>query len=169
MNNRHIGYLAVLAAFGVVVALLDGTASRYLAEANRTSCASHMSSICAELQAYRASQPLTNYPARLGELKVDAMGAGAFVCPGSGTQAGSVTNLDHWTDYIYVVDSRPERALEMPLILCPPINHSGKLGGVVDGAGYVTWMQRSEFDSLLENLYSDTNLTILVSESLAKR
>jgi hypothetical protein len=53
-----------------------------------------------------------------------------FVCPDTGTHAGTMTNVDDWTDYIYVgnsIDSIPSVAL----IISPPENHHGKYGYVV--------------------------------------
>lgn len=67
---------------------------------------------------------------RTNEWRVQGLNVTRFVCPGTGTRPGSFSNVDEWTDFIYVgnnIDSRPD----VPMIISPPENHDGQYGYVV--------------------------------------
>jgi hypothetical protein len=85
-----------------------------------------------------------HFPARFSELlEIDAVlreqshGASSldlnsnyFVCPGTGTKPGNITNVDDWTDFISIGNSK-DFDPAVPVVISPPENHKGKFGYVV--------------------------------------
>jgi hypothetical protein len=72
---------------------------------------------------------------------------GFFVCPSSGRTPGSMTNVELWTDYIYLSGTHMDDTmlLDVATLICPPENHGGKFGHVVWGGG---WIQRLPADKI---------------------
>jgi hypothetical protein len=60
-----------------------------------------------------------------------------FVCPASGHESGSQTNIGQWTDYIYCGNGF-EVSAQVPLIVCPPENHAKKFGHVLWQNGQIS-------------------------------
>lgn len=54
-----------------------------------------------------------------------------FLCPGSGNQAGALTNIDEWTDFIYI-GGISAGIYHSAQVISPPENHGGRFG-------YVFW------------------------------
>jgi len=137
----------------------------------RDKCISHFYDLRAALDSYRTSNSASTYPSRLSELIDQGVPAADYVCPSSGALVGALSNVDLWTDYIYVVDlGGPHQITDIPILLCPPDNHYDVEGCLLyRGDGFVGCLWKFGFDRLLEQLYADTNLQIRVSEALTKR
>jgi hypothetical protein len=73
--------------------------------------------------------------------------ANYFVCPCSGHAPGSVTNVEDWTDYIYLSGTHMDSTmlLDVATLICPPENHDGQFGHVVWGGG---WIERLPADKI---------------------
>jgi hypothetical protein len=70
------------------------------------------------------------YPANLGSLVTT--NTTIFVCPNSSHPPGVMTNVDNWTDYVYV-SGRESGMWDVALLICPPENHRGRYGHVIWG------------------------------------
>jgi hypothetical protein len=70
-----------------------------------------------------------------------------FVCPSSGQMPGSMTNVERWTDYIYLSGTHMDDTMlmDVAVLICPPENHGGQFGHVVWGGG---WIQRLPADKI---------------------
>ena len=53
-----------------------------------------------------------------------------FICPGTGSRAGCISNVDEWTDFIYM-GNYADTKTDVPIIISPPENHHGHYGYVV--------------------------------------
>ena len=73
-----------------------------------------------------------------------------FVCPSSGHHSGALTNVDAWTDYIYVPGAQDWMRLDLAVLICPPENHGGKYGHVVFGGGWVKQLPAAEVRALIK-------------------
>jgi hypothetical protein len=65
----------------------------------------------------------------------DTTNTSIFVCPYTGHKAGSLTNVEEWTDYIYI-GGASEGMCDVALLICPPENHGGKYGHVLWHCGW---------------------------------
>src|ERR1051326_1752250 len=96
-------------------------------------CLTNLDAIMREFRPWKLSA--YSYPYSFDSLP-KTIRPGIFVCPSSGYIAGSMTNVDEWTDYIYLSFRGPEdMLLDTATIICPPENHGGKYGHVVWGDG----------------------------------
>lgn len=71
-----------------------------------------------------------HFPKRFSDLNLSAETAKLFVCPGTANRPGSLTNIEDWTDYIYVGDAW-QAVPFAALVISPPENHQGKFGFVL--------------------------------------
>lgn len=77
-----------------------------------------------------------------------------FVCPASGHRSGRMTNVDDWTDYIYVPNAQDWMRLRLAVLICPPENHHGKYGHVVFGGGMKERLPPDEVRKLIREPWS---------------
>ncbi|TFH47461.1 MAG: hypothetical protein E4H01_08320 [Lysobacterales bacterium] len=117
--------------------------------------------------------PVTNYPAVLSHLSPNDVSPLLFICPGDtegrSNVASRVAEADRTTSFIYIGNLSADLSPDMPVMLCPPIHHEGEGGNVLFGDHRTSWTPKPEFDKLIDKLYADTNLMIVVSEALTKR
>ena len=75
---------------------------------------------------------LVEYDAKIKRLESGSLelNPNDFVCPGTGTHPGRMTNVDEWTDYIYV-GGASDGVPGIALLISPPENHHGEYGYVV--------------------------------------
>ncbi len=59
-----------------------------------------------------------------------------FICPETGHSPGVLTNVDQWTDYIYVPELPDAGRQDVAVLICPPENHGGAYGHVLWGGGW---------------------------------
>jgi len=63
-------------------------------------------------------------------LMVPDLDSNYFVCPGTGSIPGSISNVEEWSDYIYIGNSK-NTIPDVPVLISPPENHNGKYGYIV--------------------------------------
>jgi hypothetical protein len=73
-----------------------------------------------------------------------------FVCPSSGHKEGTSTNVDEWTDYIYVPSAQDWMRLDLAILICPPENHDGKYGNVLLGGRVVRRLPAAQVRALIK-------------------
>ncbi|MCX6925456.1 MAG: hypothetical protein NT154_19945 [Verrucomicrobia bacterium] len=73
-----------------------------------------------------------------------------FVCPNSGRQPGAITDVDAWTDYIYVPSTHDWMRLDLAVLVCPPENHGGKYGHVIFGDGWGERLPAAQVRALIK-------------------
>jgi hypothetical protein len=115
--------------------------------------------------------PVNTYPATLDDLNTNVVVPEVYFCPGGPGMPTNVTmaNVGLFCDYIYVSGLSPGTPAGQAVIICPPLNHDGKGGYVLGSDHAVRWVPSPQIDKLISDLYSDTNLTIIVSPALTKR
>ena len=74
-----------------------------------------------------------------------------FVCPTTGHRPGHITDIEKWTDYIYIGNPFADALVGVPLIISPPENHDGKLGFVLFSDGVVSRLPSEEVRLLIRN------------------
>lgn len=164
--------VAVIVVVTVLVALcpVSFCCSRTLAI--RTQCQSNLHSFDLALSSF-CYPPQNSYPSNLWSFRSASITPELLLCPGPGSVADgielSMSNISRYADYVYVSGLSSKAPGDLPVIICPPINHSGKGGNVLWGDHSTAWVPKEEFDKLIDKLYADTNLTIVVSEALTKR
>jgi len=132
----------------------------------RSRCCEHLHYLDKALVAY-CSPPATNYPSNLDMLSND-LSPDLFVCPGSGNKPGSLTNVMEWTDYIYVTGLSTSTPPGVPVLLCPPENHKGKGGSILDTDHSMRWSTNT--DCIISNIMSATSgYTVVVSKRLTEQ
>jgi hypothetical protein len=77
--------------------------------------------------------------------------ANALLCPSRGRSAGALTNIEDWTDFIYVGNIFEGSDDRVAMIICPPENHGGKFGHVVWRTGFVERLPPSNVKSLIKS------------------
>jgi hypothetical protein len=73
-----------------------------------------------------------------------------FVCPSSGHHPGAVTNVDQWTDYIYVPGAQDWMRLDLAVLIDPPENHKGEYGYVLFGGRWVRRLPADQVRALVK-------------------
>ncbi len=141
----------------------------------RRACQSNLHCFDLALSAY-CYPPRDFYPTTLwsiGEYDVSPL---MFICPGHydlpDTVHLSMSNISQYADLIYVAGLGPDCPADVPVILCPPINHNGKGGNVLFGDHRTRWMPAKEFDRVMAwtYAYAESNgLGVVVSDALTKR
>ena len=164
--------LAVLAAVVAAAAALCWGTGRARMMSRRMCCQSTLHQLDSALSD-QCRPPNTAYPAKLSDLTSKAITPHMLLCPAlifSGASAApTMADAAETTTYIYIAHPSTSIAADMPIILCPPIYHEDEGGNVLLGDHSTTWVPKAQFDNLIEKLYADTNLTIVVSEALTKR
>jgi hypothetical protein len=110
-------------------------------------CAANMMQIWREMMSWEDSRGRDRFPSSLSVLT--DVSPSLFVCPSSGHQPGAITNVDQWTDYIYVPDAQDWMRLDLAILIDPPENHKGKYGYVLFGGGWVEQLLTSEVRALI--------------------
>ncbi|EEF62440.1 hypothetical protein [Pedosphaera parvula] len=72
-----------------------------------------------------------------------------FVCPGTGSRAGSLASIEERTDYIYA-GNNTEQVPRAALIISPPENYDGKYGYVVCTGGEFFHLPPDQVRKLVE-------------------
>lgn len=73
-----------------------------------------------------------------------------LVCPATGHVPGAISNVEAWTDYIYVGNGLEGGMCDVALLISPPENHGGKFGYVLWGCGNVTQLDASYVRALIK-------------------
>ena len=81
---------------------------------------------------------------------VSATNSAIFVSPSTGHIPGAVTNIEAWTDYIYVGNGMEGCMCDVALLISPPENHGGSFGYVVWGCGEVVKLPADQIRSLIK-------------------
>ncbi len=141
----------------------------------RAQCQANLRGLGSALSAH-CYPPETNYPTRLSALSSNDISPLQFICPGgpeipNGVQL-TLSYITQYSHLSYVAGLGPNAPGEVPVILCPPINHGGKGGNVLFGDYSATWLPPEQFDSLMDWTYTyakSNGLRIVVSDALTKR
>jgi hypothetical protein len=73
-----------------------------------------------------------------------------FVCPTTGHVPGTMSNVEEWTDYIYVSGGNQGTMCNVALLISPPENHGGKFGYVLWGYDYVVQLPTDQVRALIK-------------------
>ena len=123
----------------------------------RTNCMSDLSAIGKSIEMWRMDHA-NCYPPNLQSIIDIVSQPKLFICPASGHQAGSISNITEWTDYAYVAGLKETDPNECLLAYCDCPRHKTiialKLGGQID------YVPPSEFQSLTNN-FGITNQALL--------
>lgn len=141
----------------------------------RATCQNWLYSLDGALTGY-CYPPKTNYPPSLSCLGSNDTSPSVLVCPGVWPALKDypepLSEMDEYTDYIYVAGLGPTSPLGIPLLICPPINHRGKGGNVLDSDHSLRWVPSPEIDKLIDWTYAhaeSNGLRVVVSEALTAR
>jgi hypothetical protein len=107
-----------------------------------------MMAIWLKLEAWGSEDGRGGFPPSLSVL-TDAAPS-LFLCPSSGREPGAVTNVDEWTDYIYVPNAEDWMRVDLAVLICPPENHGGKYGHVVFGGGQMRRLPAAQAKALIK-------------------
>ncbi len=88
------------------------------------------------------------YPPSLASLAA-TNDARVFVSPSSGHAAQTMSNVQEWTDYIYVRGPNEPCMFDVALLICPPENHGGRYGHVCFGSGEVDRLPADRIRALI--------------------
>ena len=93
------------------------------------------------------------YPSGMLNSLPKTLNPSLFVCPNSGHGCGSMTNLNEWTDYIYLSGERLDEGYiaKTAIIICPPENHGGKFGHVTWGGGGTDRLLADKVQALIKD------------------
>lgn len=78
-----------------------------------------------------------------------------FVCPASGHNVGSISNVNEWTDYVYVPGLKAYTPLSTVHAFCLPEYHDGKGAHVLRLDCSVRWYDAESFSRLTNTLSED--------------
>ena len=122
-----------MAFIAVALTLCGGSSeTRSANAASKDECATNLTSMWWLLKDWVGDGD--TFPPGLSSLAESATNLDLFICSGSGRRAppsASITNVDAWSDYIYVANQRDTPPDMVPLLISPPENHGGHYGYVV--------------------------------------
>ena len=111
----------------------------------RSSCMNNLSQIGRALSMYSMDHN-EQYPHDLQTLAVEMkLSPKLFVCPESKHVAGSLSNLNEWTEYVYVSTSSPTNDANTPIVFEGLANHDGKGANILYNDGSVCWLNYPEY------------------------
>jgi Ankyrin repeats (3 copies) len=90
------------------------------------------------------------YPPSLDSLAEDTDRADLFVYPDSGHRVGSMTNVEDWTDFIFVGSERDIQDPNVALLISPPENQKGHFGIVLWHGGNSSLVTAQETRRLID-------------------
>jgi prepilin-type processing-associated H-X9-DG protein len=76
-----------------------------------------------------------------------------YICPASGHNPGDATQIDMWSDYVYVSGLNESDPPSCVLAFCPPENHKGEGANVLFVDGSVRWYSVEGFKKLTNDPY----------------
>ena len=132
-------------AIALGLSVILGCSPHPLGQGGRANlCMTNMMAIYFEVRYWNFNG--ASFPPSLASL-ADTNPPANFVCPSSGHAPGSMTNVENWTDYIYLSGTHMDNSelLDVATIICPPENHGGQFGHVVWGGG---WIERLPADKV---------------------
>jgi len=89
------------------------------------------------------------FPPSLASL-TDCTNNALFVCPTTGHVPGAMSNVENWTDYIYVSGGDEGTMCDVALLISPPENHGGKYGYALWGCDYVSQLPADQVRALIK-------------------
>ena len=188
MNNRTVSY--VVRSWGlriatIIVALFGSSACTTSKAAERSStevCLTNLTEVWWLLHRWVGEGD--TFPPHLGSLAGYTTNRNLFSCPAvrrNERLVGSLTNVDEWTDYIYVANQRDVPPLDVPILICPPENHDGQNGCVVWKWGGVQCLSADRIRALvarpwcmvtnateLQKQYLKRDIVVIVPERLRR-
>jgi hypothetical protein len=171
---KRVLICCVMLALSIPVIALHFTVSIPAARqvSKRWGCNSRLGCIDCALSAY-CYPPQHFYPASLKDLPNEDVCPSLFVCPWTDTRAGeSMTNLDEWSELMYLGGLSPDSPPGIPVIVCPPINHKNLGGSVLYSEHWRGWVPSPEIDRVIDRMYAyaeSNGLPLVVSAALTKR
>lgn len=138
----------------VTTLLLIGCSPGHLTTRRTTNlCMTNMMAIWWELKYWNFDGD--SYPPSFDSLSKTSNPA-LFICPSSGHAPGSMTNVNQWTDYIYLSGAQMDSSmlLDVATLICPPENHGGQYGHVVWGGGGVVRLPPDQIRALIKEPWS---------------
>jgi len=120
--------------------------------ASRDACVSNILAIHDSIYSYVGSGH--RYPHRLSQISESVPNLAIFVCPDTGAIPGTATEVDLWTDYIYLGNQEDTPDQDVPLLICPPENHGGHFGHVLWRGRNVQQVRASEIHELIRDPFA---------------
>jgi len=114
--------------------------------ARRVHCMNNLSQIARATQVYRIDHS-NAWPRSILDLTNDLQNPKVFRCISTGQQAGALTNVQEWTDYVFC--SPPGE--NTVLAYCAPENHENRGSNIVFADGSVQFLKPEEFADVLKN------------------
>ena len=141
----------------IVFLLLSGCSPERQLDVRTASdpCVQHLWSLFLSLQA--AIGDGDRYPETLAALA--ETNAPMLVCPATGHLPGLMSDVDSWSDYVYISGDEPTMIQHVALLICPPVNHGGRYGHVLYGNSMCSQISNERFDALMRTpwMHADTN------------
>lgn len=142
-----MGYTVLICTVLVVLPNLAPVSER----AHRVCCMSQQRGIWKTAVAW-GNDHSNSFPPDLQTLvKEGCISPYIFICPSSGRETGSISQVDHWSDYI-IVSNRNLNDGQAVLIYEKPDCHNGKGGHVTMANGSSTWYNADEYKHRTEGL-----------------
>lgn len=156
-----LGCICSLAVLGMLGAMCYFGLSASYKRAERTSCVANLCFI-SKACIFHAMDHDDEYPSSLAECFEHPSASKLLICRSSGNKPGGVSNVNEWTDYVYISGLKSSDPSGAVLAFCPPGNHTGRgadvlpNGTVVDrngvnvlfNDGSVARVGLEEFDAL---------------------
>ena len=140
---------AVCIMFSIVAILVPCIVGRVVVSEIRTPCMNNLSQIGKALCMYSMDHN-EQYPPDLQTLAIEMkLPLKLFVCPMSKHVAGSFSNLNEWTDYVYIAGFSATNQANVPIAVEAQANHNGK-GHVLYNDGSVWVLIEAELKQTLQ-------------------
>jgi len=166
VSRRRWGRAAAFGIVGVLpVALVwcvGPEVMRY--DRGRPACVGHQHMILLTLKMYAMDHQEAYPPDFRSIANTNYLEASLFICPSSGHRAGSLSNVNEWTDYAYVSGLTEVDPSGCVHLFCPPENHRGEGGMATFIDGHVEWLPAADFVRLTSTpslFFGTTNEEVL--------
>jgi hypothetical protein len=152
-NFQRSNAMCAFAATTILMLLISCTASSRREVTKANLCVTNMTTLWWELTYWNFNGD--SFPPSLSSLSATSNPA-LFVCPGSGHTFGPMTNVEEWTDYVYLSGPHMDSSmlLDTAVLICPPENHDGKFGHVVWGGGNAIRLPAKQVRALIKEPWS---------------
>lgn len=145
-----IGYigtaLSVVALLGILAGMLLPAVAMSREKARRASCMNNLKQLGLTCQLYSSDNQDSMPPDWKSVGTYIGNSSLIFVSPGSGTQTGSLENVDSWSDYVLVPNLKTTDPADSVLAFSKPNCHKANGGNVLYLDGHVAWFDKEEYD-----------------------
>jgi hypothetical protein len=116
----------------------------------RSTCMNNLAQIGKALCMYSMDHN-EQYPQDLQTLAIEMkLPPKLFICPQSKHVAGSLSNLNEWTDYVYIHGLSATNDANVPVVFEFPANHNGVGGNVLYNDGSLCWWNAKDLRKCIQ-------------------